>query len=388
MTKPARFAACCAALAWALAGPAAGPAGEDHRAWQHGVNLVRVAGRLLAVWASPGNPPKANPGGNWEHDVYYSWLDEAAPQIDPRVLVSMPEAQEPPSVAVNANGTLLMTCEDGNGGINQHAGLWDSSLKVLRPYPMTIRRGGHSGHAAAMRNRFLVAYGEGWVDGGGFQNRGTGKDVYARIVEDDGTLRREVKLTEGGRAHRDGWPLVAGSDRNWLVVWQRYPELSLQAALISASGAVTARRTIIGGLPLRYAYDVEFDPRLGLYVVAGTSAGGGFVVLVDLKGEILTTRTGLPPMASESRIVLGWDGAQLTGAYPVAPRGVAVVTISPGEVAPVRVVDHPYEWDYAGTTGIFTAPGRVLFATLSTKGLRLVPVDLLPDVPVPVQRLP
>jgi len=30
---------------------------------------------------------------------------------------------------------------------------------------------------------------EGWVEGGGFLNLGTGKDVFARIVENDGTLR-------------------------------------------------------------------------------------------------------------------------------------------------------------------------------------------------------
>ena len=64
---------------------------------------------------------------------------------------------------MNSKGTLLMTCEDGDGGINQRAGMWDSSLRVLRKYPITIRRGGHSGHVAAMGERFLVAYSEGWV---------------------------------------------------------------------------------------------------------------------------------------------------------------------------------------------------------------------------------
>ena len=82
-------------------------------------------------------------------------------------------------------------------------------MRVLRRYPFSIRRGGHSGHAAAMGNRFLVTYGEGWVEGGGFLDRGTGQNVYARIVSNDGTLATEVKLTEGGHGHRDGWPLVA-----------------------------------------------------------------------------------------------------------------------------------------------------------------------------------
>ena len=366
----------CAVLATFAAAAASDT--EDHRAWQHGVDLIRVGGKLLVVWGSPGNPPKPNVGGDWQHDVYYAWIEGEAAQLSPQVLVAKPEAQEPPSIAINAKGTILMTSEDGDGGINQHAGLWDSSLRVIKKYPMLIRRGGHSGHVAAMGNRFLVAYSEGWVDGGGFLDRGTGKDVLARIVEDDGTLRREVKLTDGDRRHRDGWPLVAGSDRNWLVVWQRYPELSLQAALIDATGAVAARRKITDGLPLRYAYDVEFAPQIGSYVVAGASGEGGFVSLVSVSGAIVTTRQGLPPMASESRIVLGWDGTRLTGVYPVRPRGIAVVRIAADAVDLVRVVDHPYEWDYAGTTGAFVSAGRVLFATLSTRGIQLIRVDLGP----------
>ena len=54
----------------------------------------------------------------------------------------------------------------------------------------------------------------------------------------------------------------------------------------------------------RYAYDVEFAPQLGSYVVAGSSGDRGFVSLVSLTGEIVKTRQGLPSMAAETR--LGW----------------------------------------------------------------------------------
>ena len=354
---------------------------EGDQAWQHGIDLIRVGDKLLVVWGSSGNPPRPNLGGDWQHDVYYAWLGiEAAQevtQISPRTLVSRPEAQEPPSVAINSRGTILMTCEDGDGGINQRAGMWDSSLRVLRKYPITIKRGGHSGHVAAMGDRFLIAYSEGWVEGGGFLDLGTGKNVYARVVENNGKRGHEIKITsDSDLNHRDGWPLVAGSDRNWLVVWQRYPELTLQTALISTSGGVVTRRQIIDGLPLRYAYDVEFAPQIESYIVAGSSGDGGFVSLVSLTGEIVKTRQGLPPMASESRIVLGWDGTHLIGVYPVRPRGIAVVRISSDAVELVKVIDHPYQWDYSGTTGAFVAPGRVLFVTLSTTGLHLIRVDL------------
>lgn len=368
----------CGFLLLALAAPVARGAepAADHRAWQHGIDLIRVGDRLLLVWGSAGNPPRPNLGGAWPHDVYYAWLNpdtRDAASIEPRILVSQPEAQEPPSVAINSRGTILMTSEDGNGGINQHAGLWSSSLNVLRAYPMTIRRGGHSGHVAAMGDRFLITYGEGWAERGGFLDLGTGKDIYARVVENDGTLRKEIKIASG---HRDGWPLAAGSDRNWLVVWQRYPAMTLHTALINPAGVMENQREIIGGMPVRYAYNVEFAPHLASYVVTGSSGDGGFVALVDLKGEIVKIQRGLPPMASESRLVLGWDGAQLIGAYPVRPRGVAVVRLSAAAIELVKVIDHPYAWDYAGTTGVFTGPQQVLFATLSTRGLQIIPLSL------------
>ena len=81
-----------------------------------------------------------------------------------------------------------MSCEDGNPDINQHAGLWDADLNPLVGYPMTVRTGGHSGHVAALGSRFLVAYSEGWIDGGGVDNLGTGDDVWARVINDDGQV--------------------------------------------------------------------------------------------------------------------------------------------------------------------------------------------------------
>ena len=332
---------------------------------------------MLLVWGSPGNPPLANPGGDWQHDIYTAWinptLDAAALPLEPRRLVARPEAQEPPSAAINSRGAILVTSEDGSDGINQYAGLWDRSLNVLRKYPIEIKRGGHSGHVAALGENFLIAYGEGWVDGGGFLDRGTGKDIYVRQVGPDGKPGNESKLSSG---HRDGWPLVAASDRNWLVLWQRYPEMTLQSALISGAGNVIVQHRIIDAMPVRYAYDVEYAPALGAYVVAGSTGEEGFVALVGRNGEMLKLQRGLPPMASESRIIIGSDGAQTIAVYPVRPRGVAVVRLSANAVELVRLIDHPYAWDYAGTTGVFVGPGAVLFATLSITGVRLFAVEI------------
>src|SRR5207244_3663961 len=123
---------------------------------------------------------------HWQHDVYYSWLNPARPVLDVQTLAADDEAQEPASAAINSRGRILMSCEDGDGDINQRAGLWDAALNPIRAYPFTIRDGGHSGHVAALGDKFLVLYSEGWIDGGGVDNLGTGDDVWARIVDNDG----------------------------------------------------------------------------------------------------------------------------------------------------------------------------------------------------------
>jgi hypothetical protein len=101
-----------------------------------------------------------------------------------------------------------------------------------------------------------------------------------------------------------------------------------------------------------YAYDVEFAPQLASYVVAGSSGDGGFVSLVSLTGEIVKTRQGLPSVAAESRLILGWDGSNLIGVYPVGPRGIAVVRLSADAIELAKVIDHPYAWECCRTTAM------------------------------------
>jgi hypothetical protein len=370
--------AALAALPLRLRAAAKDDANEDHRAWQHGVDLLRVGGKLLAIWGSAGNPPRPNLGGDWPHDIYSAWIEPGSGYlaINPQVLVARPEAQEPPSAAINSGGVILITAEDGEDGINQRAGLWDAALRPLRPYPYTIRKGGHSGHAAALGERFLIVYGEGWQDGGGFMDRGTGRDIHARIVAGDGKPGAEIHLANG---HRDGWPQVAAGEKNWLAVWQRYDGLALYAATISPTGQAGAARRVAQGLPQRYAYDVAWAAALQRYVVAGNSAGAGFVALLDSDGQVHHLQGGLPPLVSEARILIGGSaagpGTAVTAVYPVSPRGVAVLRLEVGAAQLVRVVDYPHQWDYMGSTGLFIEPARVLFVTLSLEGTRAFCVD-------------
>ena len=152
-------------------------AAEDHRAWQHGIELLKVNGRDLLIWSSWGNPPSVTLGGNWEHDIYYSWVDPRTLVVTPTILLKANEAQEPPSTAVNNRGNIFLTWEDGENGINQYAAFWDArSEKIGKKF--LVRAGGHSGHTAASKDKFLVAYSEDWVAADdGFLKRGTGKNL-------------------------------------------------------------------------------------------------------------------------------------------------------------------------------------------------------------------
>ena len=55
------------------------PRDEDHRAWQHGIDLLRVDGKLLLIWGSAGNPPRPKLGGDWPHDIYNACLLYTSP---------------------------------------------------------------------------------------------------------------------------------------------------------------------------------------------------------------------------------------------------------------------------------------------------------------------
>jgi hypothetical protein len=76
---------------------------------------------------------------------------------------------------------------------------------------------------------------------------------------------------------------------------------------------------------------------------------------------------GLPPMASESRIIVGGNGSATVGVHPVDPHGIAVIRLSPGAIELARIVDHPHAWDYAGTTGLRGSRSRAVRHALDNR---------------------
>ena len=179
--------------------------------------------------------------------------------------------------------------------------------------------------------------------------------------------------------HRDGWPLVAASDRNWLVVWQRYPGLTLHSALVDAAGkVVSAQRQISDGMPLRYAYDVAVRaaarrrtwwrarPAKAGFVVAGRPERGNREdpARAAADGEREPDRSSAGTVPADRASIRSGRAASPSCACPPARSSWRRSSI-------IRT---------PGTTRAPPAcswrPDRVLFATLSTAGLRLIPFDL------------
>ena len=349
---------------------------EDHRAWQHGIELINVGGKNLLIWGSWGNPPVASPGQDWEHDIYYASIDSCASIAPPSLLIGGHEAQEPPSAAVNSRGNVLLTWEDGSDGINQYAAFWDTSTRKPKQ-KFVIRSGGHSGHVAASRDRFLVAYSEDWVDADdGFLQRGTGKNLLARIVENDGATGPEIQLSSGNPQKREDWPLVAGSENGWMIVWQRYPERSLHALVIDHSGSILRTTRVASNLRVGYHYDVQYIAALNSYFVLATNATGGVAVLMDMRGKIIVRNDNLPPLVSESRFVWTNGPSGIIGVYPVLPSGIAVVQVSAEKITLQKNLASDYQWDYIGTAGTFVSASEVVFFTLSKNGLKPIAFNI------------
>ncbi|MBL8159542.1 hypothetical protein JNJ66_03735 [Candidatus Saccharibacteria bacterium] len=361
------------------------PADVDHREYMHGVEFVKTGGRHLLLYASNQYPP-VSPAGEWEHDIFYSEINPADPNgsFSPKPLVSAVTAQEPASGAVNSNGKLLVTSEDAqfSPDLDQTYGIWDGNLAPLVPYGAKLMppQGGHSGHAAASGDKFLVSFSDGWVDGGGVDNLGTGDDIFGKIVNDDGTAGQIIN-TAVGTDNRDWWPIVAGSDTGWLQVWQRYGTAgtgggTVMGALIDHSGAIVKELPIYDNNKYYY-YDVQYVPSLGAYLVVGsqnTGSNEGVAVLVSKSGTIIASKTGLPSTVRESQTVVSDDGK--TAVYTVPGTGVAVLDLTSSAITLRKEVPIDWNWDYMGTDGIFVGGGRVLFATGTQAGIRFITAQL------------
>jgi hypothetical protein len=367
----------------------------DPRSYQHGIDFVKLDnGDYWLIWASSGNPPTgAAPSGNWTHDVYYSRIVPSNPKINPQVIISNPEAQEPASSAISNDGHIMVTMEDGwTSCCSQRYGVYDSDLNPVNPYPNLVHDGGHSGHVAAVDNRFVVFYSDEWVDGGGVNNLGTGDDVLVKVYGSNGDLQQSVDVAVG-RVTRDWWPVVAGSNSHAILVWQRFVEgetyADLMVAILDpAIGVLVKDALVLEDHVKYYTYDVQYISAIDRFLVVGTyDAGGGFVYLLDNEGNVLADNKTLPATVRESQLVVReFDGGAVV-VQPTTPTGVMVLSVTPSSITLEQTIADDYEWQYSGTDGIFVDSDTVYIVSLSSKGLveRTFDVALAPTVIQPEQ---
>ena len=264
-------------LACLMAGSAALARTETHadsdpRATMHGIESVKAPNGDYVFFSSAGLPPKAPQAqGEWTHDIYVSDWTRSDGALKPRPFIARDKAQEPVSAARTADGHIMLSFKDAADAGDEEAGqryaVYDENLKPVADYPMLVENGAHSGHVAAVGNRFVVFYSEGWVDGGGVDNLGSGNGVYAKVYDSDG---RQVNDADIAHESREWWPMLAGSPTRALLLWQTFVEgqafAHLKIALLDPeSGDVTGTRI----LPPRALLYLSHGLRGGFRVVSG-----------------------------------------------------------------------------------------------------------------------
>ncbi|OJB44504.1 hypothetical protein BGV57_07965 [Burkholderia ubonensis] len=384
-------AACCLVVAASVAPPAAlagatarhkaapHPSAQrkdtgDPRRFMHGIGVADAGnGKRWIFFSSSGIPPRgALANGNWPHDVYVGeWSPGSAHITHVRTFISRPEAQEPVSVAQNDRGDLFVTFEDGWNApqeVSQRYGVYRRDLKPVKPYPNDVESGGHSGHVAAVGERFVVFYSADWVDGGGVDNLGTGGGVYLKTYDAAGRLLNHVPVAPHSR---EWWPVIAGSPRNALLVWQKFIEGSTDATLEYAMfDPVTAKLDKLGRLndAIRYyVYSSAYVPAIDRFIVVTTTADQrGVAMLIAPDGRRTAQRDCLPATVRESGIGVAGPNAYV----PTHDGRLLTLALAPAEITVRGAQRSPIPW---GTTGIAAFPASdttMHFVSLTPSGGR------------------
>ncbi|WP_415872445.1 hypothetical protein [Burkholderia ubonensis] len=384
-------AACCLVVAASVAPPAAlagatarhkaapRPSAQrkdtgDPRRFMHGIGVADAGnGKRWIFFSSSGLPPRgALANGNWPHDIYVGeWSPGSAHITHVRTFISRPEAQEPVSVAQNDRGDLFVTFEDGWNApqeVSQRYGVYRRDLKPVKPYPNDVESGGHSGHVAAVGERFVVFYSADWVDGGGVDNLGTGGGVYLKTYDAAGRLLNHVPVAPHSR---EWWPVIAGSPRNALLVWQKFIEGSTDATLEYAMfDPVTAKLDKLGRLndAIRYyVYSSAYVPAIDRFIVVTTTADQrGVAMLIAPDGRRTALRDCLPATVRESGIAVAGPNAYV----PTHDGRLLTLALAPAEITVRGAQRSPIPW---GTTGIAAFPANdttMHFVSLTPSGVR------------------
>lgn len=336
---------------------------EDTRKYAHGVSIV---GNTV-LWSEKSVEQRKD---GWTHDIYKKEIGEN--QFD--TLVSNPEAQEPVS-ASSTDETSIITYEDGydsNNNVSQRYKLYDDNWQPL--HEGTLLDGGHSGHAASTNAQHVLFWSHGWVNGGGVNDLGSGKEVIVSTVSNEGEVLHDIKLSQAD--DRDSWPMLAASDDNALLVWQQFNDDASEASLRFAvydpvANELTVRPSELLPQVDFYIYSVSYVPAASQYVVAAQTNRGGTLLLLSKEGEVID-QIDAPRLVREAAPAI--EGNTLV--FPQLPANYFTVHVSDDQLQLNSSDSLDISWGTSGTTGVFLDERRVYFATLHKEGLQEVTVEL------------
>jgi hypothetical protein len=361
----------------------------DLRRFMHGVAAVPAAepGSFNVFFSSAGLPPRGpDRAGSWTHDVYVQpWRATDGAVGRPRVFIARPEAQEPVSAARNTRGRVMLTFEDGwrsGQEVSQRYGVYDAALRPVKPYPQTVEAGTHSGHVAAVGERFVLFYSDGWVDGGGVDDLGSGNGVYAGVYDADGRPLYSLDIADGQRAW---WPMLAGAERVALLLWQQFvpgrQDARLKMALLDVyKGTISGERVLWERLQY-YSYNLIWLPEPARFLLAGNADGHGFAMLVDSAGRTQARLDCLPLLVREAGMADAGNSVYLPaadGRLMQLVAGSASLRLA-GLLAASN--GRPVSWRPLGSVGLVRSNGLLDWLSLTEAGPQWLHFDPAMAVP-------
>ena len=382
LRRPMLALACT--LVCQLVAPAVAMAGgPDPRQYMHGIGAVpaTTVNTFNVFFSASGLPPRgADRSGSWPHDVYVAqWHADTGTLDAPRLFIQKPEAQEPVTVARNRAGQVMVSFEDGWNApenVTQRYGIYDTALRPIKPYPQQVESGGHSGHITAVGDRFVVFYSDGWVNGGGVDNLGSGNGVYVKVYDGRGKLLRSVDVAHD---RREWWPLVAGGATHALLVWQEFvpgqTEANLKIAIFDpVSGRVTGEQVLHKHLQY-YTYSVAWLPAVERFLLVGVAKGNGFADLIDSAGNVRASIPCMPATVREAGIAVN----QRTAYTPAADGRLLQLQAGPDALTLsgtlMNTDGKPVHWRPVGSVGLLRTSGALDWLSLTEKGLEPLRFD-------------
>lgn len=336
---------------------------EDTRKYTHGVSIIENS----VLWSEKSDEQRKD---GWTHDIYKKEIGET--EID--TLVEDPEAQEPVS-ASSTDESIIITYEDGydtSNNVSQRFKLYDYDWEKL--HEGTLLEGGHSGHVASTNEHHVIFWSNKWVNGGGVNDLGSGKDVIVSTISNEGELLHEVQLSEAD--DRDSWPMLAASDDNALLVWQQFNDKATKAALHFAvydpeTNELTVEPSELLPQVDFYMYSISYVQATEQYVVAAQTKKGGTLLLLEKDGELID-QIDAPDLVREAAPAV----QENTLVFPQMPSSYFTVQVSDDEFQLQSSEEADVEWGMSGTTGMFLDDQNVYFATLKKEGLEEVTLEI------------